>query len=523
MRILKNNLYIQEKAKKKFLKTPLLHLFESYKNTITNQINLENNNKLLPQLIYNQNNTKNTKKLKKITYISLLNLILKKLIFFSTSYKKLLVLLDTWIINNYTKYINCLNSLKITNSKLIFFYIKKKCTLLFSIIEKLKINYLNQFAILFFKTNKKLKLMLDKQLDLDLLKNKNINALVQKIKTILYTNITAQLKNKHFFNDFLTILKSLKKELISTFFETTKKNINEKKNIKYLNNNFFNLFIKKNYKTNFNQFKQTVEKYKFSNINQINEYYQHVQNPLFYVITEKKEKNENIMKWIFFNIILKDTNNFIIKYVYKIVIENNIKNKITNIEKKIIPTIKKEKYINFLLQNNIFAHLSNSKNTKSIFYNFNKNLHYINSTIENKEKWYTDVINQYIKSEKYSNDSIKKKKIKKNINLLYTNIINASNKKYGITYNCLLVNDNLSYWTKDYNTTLKKQNHLQLITDIQKHTYKVITIKYINNTINHLYYVNNKIINYVSYIQEKIKKNTKNILISKSTITQLNI
>lgn len=524
MRILKNNLYIQQKNTKKFAKTPLINLFEHYKNTITDQINLENNNKLLPHLIYNQNTTKKTRKLKKITYISLLNVILKKLIFYTISYKKLTTLLEIWMLNNYTKYIAYLSKIKISNNKLIFFYIKKKCNLLFDIIEKLKFTQLNQFLVIFFKTNKKLKYALDTQINLTILKNKNISNLIQKIKTILYSNITTQLQNKHFFNEFLMLLKALKKELIYNFFSTNKKNIHEQKNIKFINKNFFNLFIKKNYNTPLLEFKQVIKKHTFNNIDQIDTFYKHTQNSLFEIKLKKKENTENILKWIFLNMVLSQTNNLIFKFIYKLTIQQQIKTQVINIEKKNIINLEKEKVSTFILQNNILSHLLNSKNTKNVFYNYKTNLHFILVTLENKNKWYKEIINQYKKYFTTTKETIKKKKQKKSANTLYNTLVNTLNKKYGITYNCLLLNDTLGYWTKDYNAREeKKKNHLQNITDIQKNTYKILTIKYLTNTTNIPSANNTKINNAINYLKNNITNNTQNTMVTKKLIAQFNI
>ena len=524
MRILKNNLYIQEKNKKKLFKNPLVSLFENYKNIINEQINLENNNKLLPQLIYNQHTTKKTRKLKKIAFVALLNILLKKLIFYSISYKKLSKLIELWILNTYSKYLNYLNKSKISNNKLIFFYIKKKCNLIFSIIEKIKFNYLHQFLIIFFKTNKKLKYILDNQLNLTLLKNKNINALTQKIKTVLHNNQTIQLQNKHFFNEYLMLLKTVKKELILDFFDFEKTSIKQVKKIRSIDSNFFNLFIKKKYNISFTQFKQTVTKHNFTKINQIDEYYTNKKNPLFKLDIQKKETNDIALKWIFFNQATKQTNNLIAKYIYKLITQKKIKNQITSLKEKNVIYLQKEKNTNFILQHNIFSHLLNNKNTKHVFYSYNKNLHFIVTTLENKNNWFTGIINQTTKFFNTDKDNLKKRKQKKNINSIYNTTIFTLNKKHGITYNCMLLNDNLAYWTKDYNINEEiKKNHLQSITELQKNTYKILIVKYMNSTTNIISTNNNKLQNYLNYLNNQINNNNETTYIGKQTLIRFNM
>ena len=87
-----------------------------------------------------------------------------------------------------------------------------------------------------------------------------------------------------------------------------------------------------------------------------------------------------------------------------------------------------------------------------------------------------------------------------------------------------MLNDTLGYWTKDYNAREeKKKNHLQNITDIQKNTYRILTIKYLTNTTNIPSANSTKINNAINYLKNNITNNTQNTMITKKLIAQFNI
>lgn len=87
-----------------------------------------------------------------------------------------------------------------------------------------------------------------------------------------------------------------------------------------------------------------------------------------------------------------------------------------------------------------------------------------------------------------------------------------------------MLNDTLGYWTKDYNAIEeKKKNHLQNITDIQKNTYRILTIKYLTNTTNIPSANSTKINNAINYLKNNITNNTQNTMITKKLIAQFNV
>lgn len=506
MRILKNSLYIQEK-KKNLSKDTLFSFYKEYRNLVLNHINVDNiKTTIFPYSITNQNISKKNKKYKKILFLSLINLMLKKIIFYTLHYKKITNLLENWILNNYTQYITYLSKKKFLNNKTILFYIKNKCVSLLSIIEKIKYNYVTQFLITFFKVNKKIRIFLDLQNDMDSVKSRNIMNIIQKVRNIMYNNLNLDIKNKTFLNDIIIINKSIKKEIINNFFLKKENNIkinSKKKNIEIekTDSAFFDLFIKYNFKISYKKLKQIINKFKFNTLDQVYMYSLNTRGSLLYkIITEKNEKKINIIKWIVLNKIIElSTIN------YSKIIFNFLKNNNEITKKKTIYNLKITTTKNYLLFLNTIPHLMNNKNTKPIFINYYTQLNLIINTIELNYSWFT-----MIEHKKRLIDNIyttRRKKLKKGINALFNTIINQSNKKFGITYNCMLLNDSLSYWTKDYNIQDKKVTHLQNITEIQKTNYKFTIIKYSNNLRNSNAYIKSKLDNYTNYIKNTIKQN----------------
>lgn len=511
MRILKNNLYIQNKKKKNsFTKTPLINVVEQYKNILLHHINVQNSNKLLPNSVYNQNLTKKTKKYNKILFTSLLHLIVKKVIFYSIGYKKLLQLLDIWLLQNYTKYIDYLNNFKLLNNQLITFYIKKKCLLILTIIEKIKFNYLNQFLMLFFKTNKKLRYFLDNQINLFDLKHKNTNNLVQKIKTILYINLNSQLNNKYFFNDFLMLLKILKKETIKNIFNKDNKNIQindfkKKKDIKKTNDSFFNIFIQTNLKTSYSKLNKNIKLHKLNTLQQVTLYSNNKSTPHFVINSTNQFRISNLIKWVNLNNVILTTNTQLFKLIFKTLIKSEIKDKIINLHNKPILHISKNINMTYFMSINIFSHLTNNKNTTSLLVNYMNQTTFLLNTYMTAYKWY--VVFENIKKNLMQKNSNIKKKQKKSINILFNTLVNNLNKKFGITYNCILINDSLSYWTKDFNMYQSTIKHLVLITEIQKFSYKIKITKYLKNINIITAYNQKKIMYYVNNIKKNIQNN----------------
>ncbi len=520
MRLLKNSLYIQKKKLPKLHKNTLITFLLNYKNLILNHVNIENNNNRLLYTIVNQNLIKNTKKYKNLYLLSLLNLTLKKIFFFTLNYKKLIILLSNWLTIS-TNNINSIivNKHKIINSNLIYFYIKKKTNYLFQITEKIKYYYITQFGLLLFKHNKKLRFFIENQIDFPNAKKKYIYVILNKIKNLLHNNINITKENKSFFIDYMQLLKLLKKEIIISFFKQSnpikpqysflKNESNE------INLNFLNIFLQKTISISLKKAKQIIKQYNLSTLNELIMFHIQKKEP-FYVLKENKLIENEKKKWIYLLYMLNNTNDITLKKkILLLITDLNIIKKIFNLKKNNTIIINNKKDVNtFLIQQNQIAHLLNSKNTKNIAYNYNKQMFFIFKKLDNIYKWYKLFTEKKVL---ITSQKITKRKKKKEWNLFFNKTITHLNKKYGITYNNPLINDNLYYWSSDFNKKPTLQSHLILISEIQKNNYKKIINKYISQQKNNLSYMKSTKNIYLNKIKNIINKETiKNYYITKT-------
>lgn len=410
--------------------------------------------------IYSKLLNKKTKKFKTINILYFLSFALKKQIASLIAFKKFFTLLNHWFTNLISSYYQTLQKVKDINNSAIHFYIKKKLFFFLREVNKYKYYYIKELIFIFFLKNKNIKNVIEKQIDLNLLKNKNIVNIFNKIKNMLFINHIFFNRNESFFNDYLTINKYIKKEYILLFSNNRKElfSIIKNKNNDYLKT--------KNIRT-----VEQLEKI----LNNENE---------FKIQTEQKNNIAHYKKWLLFYLVLKN------KEIIKTLFFNVLKNKKTLLS-LFHANITTFNYLNkkntiMLLKKNSLSYFFNNINNKNTFLLYYKQYILILNNLIYKYHWITFLINEkniIFEQTALSNNRMQKKKINKNLNKLIIHI----NKKSGATYLSNLLNDQMYYWSSDYNLTNAHQNnHMITINEIQKKTYKNMILKYLFNVENNI-------------------------------------
>jgi len=306
------------------------------------------------------------------------------------------------------------------------------------------------------------------------------------------------------------LLKILKKETIKNIFNKDNKKIQindlkKKKDIKKTNDSFFNIFIQTNFKTSYSKLNKNIKLHKLNTLQQVTLYSNNKNTPHFVIHSTNKFRISNLIKWVNLNNVILTTNTQLFKLIFKTLIKSEIKDKIINLHNKSILHISKNINMTYFMSINIFSHLTNNKNTTSLLINYMNQTIFLLNTYMTAYKWY--VIFENIKKNLIQKNNNIKKKQKKSINILFNTLVNNLNKKFGITYSCILINDSLSYWTKDFNMYQSTIKHLVLITEIQKFSYKIKITKYLKNINIITAYNQKKIMYHINNIKKNIQNN----------------
>lgn len=508
MKINRNSLYIQDKKKETIVNVNkidtilLKNAKEMYNYFILNPTNNKYNNSIYFNIVQ-----KKTKINKKLSNLFFLDLTLRKYFINLLNYQKFVILIENWF-NTQSNQINqALKKINTSNNYIMTFYKKKKVKLLYNLLNRYKFFYIKEFISLIFMKNKNIKNDLENQIDLNLLKNKALYLLLNKTKNLLYINENIKKKNKQFISEYLNILKLIKKEYMFTFFNYKKTTDKTSANLIY------KILYNKSYK----EISTIAHKYNIKNVKEIENFLKIKEQKAYKLVQKKVNELENKHNWLQLYILFKTIKfkNSIIRNMFNLLRDINpveLKNNIILLNTNKQEIVQKIKVINKL---NHICDILTTKNNNQIKQIYNKEFYYILYIIKNNYLWYTNLISlreigiQNINQEKLN---------KKRINRIMNKIMSNANKKYGVTYTSILLNDQMYYWSTDYNHVKnEKYNHLYLINEIQKSNYKKQLSKFasnigfselikIKNIKNALFSIKNKIKNsFTEYIIKKTK------------------
>lgn len=514
MRINKNSLYIQERKKGiQTNKNQVDAMLMQYAKGIYNYLIINPINNKYKNSIYFNFVQKKTKQSKKLNSLFFLSLALKKYFIHLLNYQKFLILIQNWFENQTNEYYQTLKKVNQLNNNTIKYYIKKKINLVNTLYNKYKFFYIKEFIFSIFLKNKEIKNQLENQIDFDFLRNKNLFFLLNKTRNLLYINNIIRKKNKEFITEYINLLKLIKKEYITIFF-------NQKKtNTKVISNLIYKILFNNTYR----EINMLANKYKMNSISQIKTFLDIKKENRYNIIEKKTNIKKNKENWleVFMLVNTLKTKSYVKNVIFNVLKNMNpeyVQSQMILLQPNKKNLIEKTKTINKLNHVSEILTIKNNNNIKKIY---NKEFYYILYHLKNSYVWYKNTVSICeLEKNVLSNKKLNKKKTNKIMN----RIINNANKKYGVTYSSILLNDQMYYWSNDYNPIKnKKYNHLVLINEIQKNTYKRQLTKFIHNLpFNELIKIKNiKII--LNRVKKKIEEHANFNIINKDTRITLNI